>query len=120
MGPTTESPEPGWDGVNGIFFDPDLTKEARNTEMDWVHKGKVFSFVPRSVLKESGATAILLIWVDTNKEDRPKPHVRSRICVQKGKKGASSVVASRKKAVLSNTVGAGDLDVAQDIAKRGC
>ena len=49
-------PNPGneeyGDAVNGSFFDPKITKEARRTEVDWMNR--VYSHAPRSVLTEKG------------------------------------------------------------------
>ena len=47
-GPTAEGPEPVprneqcWDDVNVRFFDPEITKRARRTELDWVRREKVY------------------------------------------------------------------------------
>ena len=54
-GPTAEMPEVWcnkdyeeyWDDVNGGFLDPQLTRAARQLEMDWVLKEKVYSYIER-------------------------------------------------------------------------
>ena len=56
-GPVAECPEPWeeteyeqcWDDVNGSFLDPELIRESRNIELNWVKYEKVHSFVPRTV-----------------------------------------------------------------------
>ena len=49
--------------------------------------------IPRSILKENGANATLLAWVDTKRDDRLKPNARSRMCGQHCKRGAHAAVS---------------------------
>ena len=69
-----------WDDVNGGYLDPDLVKEARAKEREWVKKQQIWRIVPRAqCLERTGRPPIPLRWVDTNKGDRVKPNYRSRI-----------------------------------------
>ena len=54
----------------------------------------MYSDAPRSVLKEKGARAIPLVWLDAHSL---KPDVRSGICVQECKKGANATVSLSEK-----------------------
>ena len=91
-GPTAELPElwnqPNykeyWDDVNGGFLDPQLVREARLLELDWIKKKKVYDYRTRAEVEKKGIKPILLIWVDTNKGRQEhavctKPDLRARV-----------------------------------------
>ena len=49
-----------WDDVNGGYLDPELTRQARKLEMDWVMKEKVYSYCKLDDAK--GQKPITLRW----------------------------------------------------------
>ena len=72
-----------WDDLSGEKLDTKLTKEARAEEIEGIHKSKVYQKVPISMcLSETGKRPIGTRWVDTNKGDRSKPKIRSRLVAQ--------------------------------------
>eukprot|EP00971_Amphidinium_carterae_P220004 4367367-Amphidinium_carterae.2 len=84
----TEDPEYGeyWDDVNGGYLDPKLTNEARKLELEWVKNEGVYSYITSEEAAKYDKP-IPLIWVDTNKGDREKPFIRSRLVVRENKRG---------------------------------
>ena len=70
-----------WDDVNGGFLDRQLVREARLLELDWIKEEKVYDYRLWAEAERKGIKPTPLIWVDTNKGDRNKPFVRSRMCV---------------------------------------
>ena len=72
-----------WDDISGEKMDSDLTKAARAEEVEGIHKMKVYQKVPISMcLDETGKRPIGSRWVDTNKGDKSKPQIRSRLVAQ--------------------------------------
>ena len=94
-GPIAEEPEvysddqwkTHYDDVNGGVLPTKLVEDARQLERDWLAKEGVCTKVPREVMESEGATAIPLLWIDTNKGDANKPFVRSRLVVMEATKG---------------------------------
>ncbi|CAK0798924.1 unnamed protein product, partial [Prorocentrum cordatum] len=76
-----------YDDVNGGIPPTKLVEDASQLERDWVAKEGVYTKVPREVMESEGATAIPLLWIDTNKGDANKPVVRSRLVVMEAAKG---------------------------------
>ena len=72
-----------YDNISGDWLDPHMVKEAREVEMDDVHKHKVYEKVPlEECYKERGVAPIGIRWVDTNKGDRVHPEYRSILVAQ--------------------------------------
>ena len=69
-----------WDDLSGEKWDTELTKAARAEEIEGIKKIKVYEKGPISMcLNETGKRPIGTRWVDTNKGDKSKPKVRSRL-----------------------------------------
>ena len=88
VGPVNEEPERDWeaeypdiyDQVSGKLLDPVMIKEARATELGYVHNYGVYKKVPVAVCWErTGKAPIRVKWVDINKGDEEHPDYRSRL-----------------------------------------
>ena len=77
------------DLVEYKVLDPKLVKSARHTEIDSVHKLKVWTIVPRPG-KSEGKTILKGRWVDINKDDDSRPNYRSRYMGKEIKRGSKS------------------------------
>eukprot|EP00959_Pyramimonas_sp_CCMP1952_P063912 1335429-Pyramimonas_sp.AAC.1 len=94
-GPIAEEPEvysddqwkTYYDDVNGGIPPTKLVGDARQLERDWIAKEGVYVKVPREVMESEGASAIPLLWLDTDKGDADRPFVRSRLVVAESTKG---------------------------------
>ena len=72
-----------WDDTSGEVLDPRLTQAARAEEVEAIRNIGVYRKVPiTQCLKETGKRPIGTRWVDTNKGDKLKPKVRSRLVAQ--------------------------------------
>ena len=72
-----------WDDASGDVLDTQLTKAARREEIKGIHDMRVYRKVPiKMCLDETGKRPIGTRWVDTNKGDKSKPNVRSRLVAQ--------------------------------------
>ena len=67
--------EMAWDDVSGVQLDARKVREAREVEMEYFRKMKVYSKVPRL----AGEKVIKTRWVDINKGDSKSPVMRSRL-----------------------------------------
>ena len=81
-----EDGQPGyqyWDDTSGEVLDGGLTREARQEEVDVIRQVQVYRKVPIAMcLAETGKRPIGTRWVDTNKGDKLKPKIRSRLVAQ--------------------------------------
>ena len=68
-----------WDDVSEKYLDPDLVAKARQVELEYFRKLKVYTHVPRSHMKETGGKIIGVRWVDVNKGDDTERNYRSRL-----------------------------------------
>ncbi|CAK0795212.1 unnamed protein product [Prorocentrum cordatum] len=69
------------DNITGEILPPELVKEARKKEIDWVRNVKLYDKVPRSEMESRGfKSTVSTRWVDVNKGDKDNYNVRSRIC----------------------------------------
>eukprot|EP00959_Pyramimonas_sp_CCMP1952_P034389 720749-Pyramimonas_sp.AAC.1 len=81
--------EPGvyFDDVTGAELKPDKVKEARETELEWIRKQKVYVKVPiKQCWDRTGKGPMSLKWVDTNKCDDTNEKYRSRLVVREIRK----------------------------------
>ena len=62
-----------------MALDPELVREARRQEIDFVTKMKVYDKVPRSVAVRAGKRVIGVRWIDINKGDSIRVNYRSRM-----------------------------------------
>ena len=75
-----ESLERAWDDVSGAELDARQVKRARQEEIDYVHKMKLYEKVPKSeCYRKTGKAPITLRWIDINKGDHNSPNYRSRL-----------------------------------------
>lgn len=74
------------DNVSGAKLEPELVKKARQEELDWLRKEKVYQRVPRRLCEQKGAKLLKLKWVDVNKGDTQRPKVRSRLVTKEVKR----------------------------------
>ncbi|CAK0904033.1 unnamed protein product, partial [Prorocentrum cordatum] len=58
------------DDIAGEILPPELVKEARKKEMDWVRNVKLYDKVPRSEMESRGFKTVSTRWVDVNKGDK--------------------------------------------------
>ena len=70
------------DDVSGVELDPELVKQAREVEMSFFRRMKVYTRVPRAMQIMKGGKIIGVRWVDVNKGDSQKPDMRSRLVGQ--------------------------------------
>ena len=71
------------------MLDPSLVRKARDSELEFINKLKVWDIVPRPP-KNSGELIIKGRWVDINKGDESVPNYRSRYVGKEIKKGSKS------------------------------
>ena len=72
-----------WDDVNGGWLKPELCRNARREELEWVHRQKVYERRPISeCIEQTGVPPISLMWLDTNKGDDEHENYRSRLVVR--------------------------------------
>ena len=64
------------DDITGVDLDAELVMEARQLEMSYFHKMRVYDKVPRSAAK--GKPIVRTMWIDINKGDGPATDFRSR------------------------------------------
>jgi hypothetical protein len=68
-----------YDEITGEELPPDLVKEGRAEEIEWVHSIKLYDKVHRSVAAGRGIKPIPVRWINTNKGDAIKYNVRCRL-----------------------------------------
>ena len=80
------------DDVSGDIIDPTLVQAARELEVEYLKRMRVYEVVPRTEIYKSGhGKAIKGRWLDINKGDSTNPDVRSRYV---GKEFATGVDAT--------------------------
>ena len=79
-------PEFASDDVTGEPLDPQLVREARKLEIQYVHDMKLYHKVPRSECIKAGCKAITTRWIDVNKGDTQNKNYRSRLVAREIKK----------------------------------
>ena len=65
------------DNISGALLDPNLVREARRKDIDFVHQFGVYEKVPEACAV--GKIKVSIKWVDINKGDTSKPEYRSRL-----------------------------------------
>ena len=69
-----------WDDVSGAQLDPNVVKLARQEEIGYIHKMKLYTKVPVAECYErSKKGPISVRWIDINKGDAERPNYRSRL-----------------------------------------
>ena len=58
------------DNIMGEVLPPELVKEARKKEMDWVRDIKLYDKMARSEMEARGFNTVSARWVDVNKGDK--------------------------------------------------
>ena len=78
--PECEDLEVAWDDVSGAELDPKQVRKAREEEVEYVHKMKLYDKVPTSeCYQRTGKAPISVRWIDINKGDQQHPNYRSRL-----------------------------------------
>ena len=92
-GPTIDEapPEDAWaeryyDEVTGVVLDPQLVKEGRRAEVDFMHKLKVYEEATMEECLGFGLRPIPMRWIDIDKGDDENPFVRCRAVLQETRK----------------------------------
>ena len=68
------------DDLTGQLLDPQLVREARATEMEYVRSKGLWAKRPvKECLDKTGRPPVTVRWVDTNKGDDKCPNIRSRL-----------------------------------------
>ena len=75
-----------WDDVTGKELDSGKVVKARNEEVAYIHKSKLYTKVPRSKAKGLGAKVISVRWTDINNGDIECPNYRSRLVARETKR----------------------------------
>lgn len=76
----SEQLEEAWDDVSGAQLNPKAARAARNEEIEYIHKMKLYSKVPTSLCYQRTQKAPISIrWIDVNKGDTERPNYRSRL-----------------------------------------
>ena len=94
-GPTVEEepPERAWqefyDEVSGDALDPKAVREARELEVEYMHKLKVYTASTWEEMKEAGCNLVPTRWLDINKGDDKEVIIRSRLVAQETKNRSS-------------------------------
>lgn len=68
-----------YNDITGEYLDKKRAIDARELEIDFFRKMKVYSKVPREVAKSMKAKVITTRWLDVSKGDRENPDYRSRL-----------------------------------------
>ena len=71
-----------WDDVKDVELDLEKVKKAREVEMTYIKKRKVYKYAERSAVKKMGREIIGVKWVDTNRGDEEMENYRSRLVAQ--------------------------------------
>ena len=68
-----------WDENKGGWLDPDLCAKARQEEVEYIRRHKMYTRVSRETcIRETGKAPIKTGWAETDKGQPGKPHVRAR------------------------------------------
>ena len=73
-----EELEKYYDDVSGEELPANLVRDARQEEIEWIHKINLYDKVPRSLAQQRGKTVLPVRWVDINK-DKSRMKLRSGI-----------------------------------------
>ena len=76
-----------WDDMNNVFLDPSAVVAARQIEMDFFKKLRVYKRVPRSNVRETSGKMVSEKWLDTNRGDKSAPNYRSRLVAREFNQG---------------------------------
>ena len=77
-----------WDDVTGAWLNLRMVEEARNAEMEYFKRMKVYRKVPLSkCIQLTGKRPIGVRWADVNKQDETNPKYESRLVAQQFKTG---------------------------------
>ena len=69
-----------WDDVSGAELDPKVVRKAREEEIEYVRKMKLYTKVPiQECYAKIGRAPITIRWIDINKGDNVNPNCRSRL-----------------------------------------
>ena len=96
-GPTVEEqpPEEAWteyyDNVSGAKLDPELVKQARALEIDFMHRLQVYEEATWEEMQQDGCKPIPTRWIDVNKRGEAHPEIRSRLVAQETRKRSSGI-----------------------------
>ena len=77
-----------WGDLTGLALDPRRVLEARQKELDYIEKKKVWEIVSRDKARANGWKVIKSRWIDVNKGDAMSVSYRSRLV---GKSSQTSV-----------------------------
>ena len=87
VGKTGEEDPIFYDDVTGVQLSTEGVLKAREEELAWVHKAKIYEKRPLDECwSVTGKPPITLKWIDRNKGDRERPNYRSHIVVREIKK----------------------------------
>ena len=75
-----------WDEYTGQPLDPDLVRQAREAEIEYMHRLKVYVEATREECERDGCTPIPMRWIDSNKGDDTEVQIRSRAVLQETKR----------------------------------
>eukprot|EP00435_Cladocopium_sp_Y103_P034158 s1161_g8.t1 len=78
-----EAEEMTYDDASGALLDPELVKKAKEEELQWLRKEKVYERIPMSQVE---GPLLKLKWVSVNKGDSANPKVRCRLVAKEVKK----------------------------------
>lgn len=62
-----------WDDVSSAALDPNLIKEARRREMEFVKSMKAYTRCSRGTVEKEGGKLVDVKWTDLNKGDMANP-----------------------------------------------
>ena len=69
-----------FDDITGEELDPELVCAARQEEIDFFHKKKVYKIVSRAIaFVKTGRAPISVRWVYVDKGDKDNPEIRARL-----------------------------------------
>ena len=71
--------EQAWDDVSGAELDPKEGRKAGQEEVEYIHKSRLYTKVPRSKAKSLGAKVTTVRWIDINQGDTQSPNYRPRL-----------------------------------------
>ena len=72
--------EAAWDDVSGAELDPNMVREARREEIEYVRKMHLYDKVHINECKRTtGKMPIIVRWIDINNGDKEKPNYRSSV-----------------------------------------
>lgn len=83
---TEEELQQAWDDVSGRELNAAKVREARALEVQYIHKTKLYTKVPRDKAKQLSAKVISVRWVDINKGDADTENYRSRLVAREIKR----------------------------------